>query len=47
MRKTDGGMGIRSMKERITFLSGNMDIISSPGKGTKIEINIPLADKDE
>lgn len=47
MRKTDGGMGIRSMKERITLLSGNMDIISSPGNGTKIDISIPLADTDE
>ena len=45
LRKTDGGMGIRSMNERITFLSGGMDIISSPGKGTKIEISIPLTDK--
>ena len=47
IRKTVGGMGIRSMQERISFLCGRMDIISSPGSGTRIDIKIPLADKDE
>ena len=43
IKKTNRGMGLRSMQERITYLGGDMDIISSPGKGTKIDINIPMA----
>jgi signal transduction histidine kinase len=37
------GMGLRSMKERIRRLGGELDIQSSPGKGAKISFVLPLA----
>ena len=34
--------GLKGMKERVQKLGGTLDIASAPGKGTKIEIAIPL-----
>jgi two-component system sensor histidine kinase UhpB len=36
------GIGLSSMRERVTFLRGNIDITSSPRKGTTIRIELPL-----
>jgi len=36
------GLGILGMRERALLLGGEMEIHSQPGKGTKIEIRIPL-----
>ena len=36
------GFGLPIMKERVFLLSGTMEIQSEPGKGTKIEISVPL-----
>lgn len=33
--------GILGMKERVRSLGGNLDVISSPGKGTKITFSLP------
>jgi signal transduction histidine kinase len=38
------GLGLTSMKERIQKLRGELDIKSSPGKGTNISFVLPLAD---
>ena len=38
----DGGYGLLSMKERVDLLNGKLDVISTPGKGTKIFASIPL-----
>ena len=38
------GLGLISMQERIQKLSGELDIKSSPGKGTNISFVLPLAD---
>jgi PAS domain S-box-containing protein len=35
-------MGLRSMKERVNLLGGEMQILSMPMKGTKILIRIPI-----
>lgn len=35
-------LGLLGMIERATMLSGNLDIESKPGKGTKIQLRIPL-----
>ncbi len=35
------GMGIADIRERVRVLGGELKIISHPGKGTKIEVNIP------
>ncbi len=36
------GIGHLSMKERVTSFGGHIDIISTPGKGTMIRIDIPV-----
>ena len=36
------GIGLLSMRERVTFLRGNIDIASALGKGTTIRIELPL-----
>jgi two-component system sensor histidine kinase UhpB len=34
--------GLKIMRERAEALEGNLQIVSAPGKGTKIEVAIPL-----
>ncbi|MGQ4666582.1 GAF domain-containing sensor histidine kinase [Metabacillus halosaccharovorans] len=36
-------LGLKGMKERVERLNGNFKLISLPGKGTKIEVAIPLS----
>jgi signal transduction histidine kinase/ligand-binding sensor domain-containing protein len=36
------GNGIRNMRERIERLGGTLKIVSSPGRGTKLEFTLPL-----
>ncbi|MCX8131876.1 MAG: sensor histidine kinase [Clostridia bacterium] len=43
----NGGFGLFSMKERIDLLSGEFKINSEPGKGTRINITIPLLQEEE
>ena len=40
------GMGLINMRERTAFLGGAFSIQSTPDKGTKIEVKIPLAEPD-
>ena len=35
------GMGLQIMRERVEMLKGDMQINSTPGKGTKIKVSIP------
>jgi signal transduction histidine kinase len=37
-----GGTGLASMQERTSLLGGTLDLASTPGKGTRIEISLPL-----
>lgn len=37
-----GGIGLLSMRERATALHGKFRIISAPGRGTTIEVRVPL-----
>ena len=39
---TEKHMGLRNMQERISLLGGKIDIMSKPGKGVKILIEVPL-----
>ena len=39
---TGGGTGLASMKERTSLLGGNLELASAPGKGTRVEIFVPL-----
>ena len=36
------GIGITNMKSRVEILNGRFQIFSSPGKGTRVEIEIPI-----
>jgi PAS domain S-box-containing protein len=38
------GVGLRSMKERTEALGGRLDVSSEPGRGSAVEVRIPLAD---
>lgn len=40
--KKDNGIGLRNIQSRVEFYSGNMNIVSSPGKGCSLQISIPL-----
>ncbi|MEN8173360.1 MAG: sensor histidine kinase [Chloroflexota bacterium] len=42
----DGHYGLLGIKERAQQLSGNCEIISQPGQGTKIKMIIPLEQED-
>ena len=39
---TFGGTGLASMRERVTLLGGNLGLASSSGRGTRVEVSIPL-----
>jgi len=41
-----GGFGIMSMKERAELLSGKVQVKSSPGRGTKVYLSIPLNEEE-
>jgi NarL family two-component system sensor histidine kinase LiaS len=34
--------GIQSMKERVNEIGGMINFITAPGKGTRIEIRVPI-----
>jgi two-component system sensor histidine kinase UhpB len=36
------GIGLKNIQSRVEFYSGSMEIISAPGKGCTLNINIPL-----
>ena len=44
--KAHGGLGIQSMGERARLLSGRFEIRSKPGRGTRVEVAIPLPTTD-
>lgn len=37
-----GGFGMKTMRERAEALSGTLQVISAPGKGTTVELRIPI-----
>jgi len=39
------GIGLLSMKERVTPLGGSMAIHSTPGKGTTLRIKVPMNER--
>ena len=41
------GHGLRAMKERCTLLGGTFEVISTPGEGTLIRIELPLSEGRE
>jgi len=43
LKDTKRSLGLHGMLERASLVNGKCRIVSSPGKGTKIEVTIPLA----
>lgn len=39
------GLGLKSIQSRVEHLNGDMDVVSSDGKGTSVTINIPIESK--
>ncbi len=42
LARPKGGLGLLSMEERVRLAGGRMTITSQPGKGTRIDVRIPL-----
>ena len=45
-RKGERGLGLIGMRERLNALDGRLTIDSSPGRGTELQITIPLEEHD-
>ena len=43
LRQADGGLGITGMKERARHVGGRVEISSEPGRGTQVQISLPVA----
>lgn len=46
-REDNSGFGLSMMRERVYLLSGNIEIDSKIGSGTKITVNVPIKNKEE
>lgn len=44
--RRDGGFGLSNVRERITYLGGDLEIVSTPGTGTTVTIICPLVLKE-
>jgi len=42
--RTDGGVGLIGMRERVELLGGQLDVVSAPGAGTQIVATVPLSE---
>jgi signal transduction histidine kinase len=42
-----GGLGLRTMRDRVTELGGQLTIDSAPGTGTRVRASFPLAVREE
>jgi two-component system sensor histidine kinase UhpB len=38
-----GGLGLYGMRERVELIGGRLDLSSDPGKGTRVEVDAPIA----
>lgn len=45
--KKHASYGIESMRERVNEIGGSMQIITAPGKGTRLDIRVPLVNDEE
>lgn len=44
---TGSGLGMNTMRERAETLGGSIRLVSSPGRGTTVEVSIPLKERVE
>ncbi len=45
VRARGGGLGLMSMEERARLVRGTLEVRSSPGNGTEIEVRVPLTEE--
>ena len=41
-KKVTSGIGLRNIKSRLVVFDGEMKIVTEPGKGFALEVEIPL-----
>ncbi|WP_430793466.1 ATP-binding protein [Azonexus hydrophilus] len=46
-RTTNGGYGLRALRERLADLGGELTVESEPGGGTAVTARLPLVRADE
>ena len=44
--RSQPGLGLSSMEERVRLIQGSLSITSAPGMGTTVEARVPLARSD-
>jgi signal transduction histidine kinase len=42
---SEGGLGLATMQERARILGGSLDVASTPGRGTRVRLTVPLPGK--
>ena len=47
MEAQSQGVGLRGMRERVLALKGDINVISAPGQGTRIEVTLPAVKAQE
>jgi len=50
LRRTGAGIGMKNVQERLEVLYGNQarfEVVSNPGRGTQVSIEIPAHHLDE
>jgi signal transduction histidine kinase len=40
------GLGLLSMKERVALVQGALQIVSAVGKGTKVQVVVPILEEE-
>jgi len=45
-RGDGSGVGLSSLRERLSALGGSLDVESAPGEGTVVAIRLPLPERD-
>lgn len=45
--KRESGLGLAGMEERVRLLGGVLSVESHPGRGTTIEVSVPLPRSDK
>jgi two-component system sensor histidine kinase UhpB len=42
MQSDEGGMGLFGMQERAAYVGGTVEVTSTPGRGTRVEVEVPV-----
>jgi len=42
VKETSAAFGLASVRERLSWIDGSFEVISSPGQGTTVRISVPI-----